>query len=466
MRPFECHVTIINTIDHLGKFNGKIDEGFFVGYSLNSKAFRVFNSRTRIVEENLHIRFSENTPNVVGTKASDNTGQYRKETEPVNDYILLPLWNVDPPFSQDQEKEDNVNITNNVNTVSSTINAAGTNEDNELPFDPNMPALEDVSIFNFSSDHEDDDAMSDMKNLDTTIQIEEEVYVCQPLGFKDLDFPDRVYKVEKALYGLHQALRAWYETLLTYLLDNGFQRGKNDKTLFIKSHKGLQVKQKNDGISISQDKHVGENLKKFRSMIGSLMYLTSSRPDIMFIVCACAKYQVNPKVSHLYNVKKFLGLESIEEKLKFFKTNESVYLGDIKLLKVEIQMKDIAITKLRRKLDLAQKEKDNIQLNVEELENASNSLNKLIDYQIVNNCKKELGYESYNAVPPPYKGKFMPPKPNLSYIGLDEFTDKLVAENTKSSKEETKAVRKNSNALLVEEWVSDDEEEVTQPKIE
>ncbi|GKA16087.1 putative ribonuclease H-like domain-containing protein [Tanacetum coccineum] len=67
MRPFGCPVTILNTIDHLGKFDGKADEGFFVRYSLNSKAFRVFNSRTRIVEENLHIRFSENTPNVVGS---------------------------------------------------------------------------------------------------------------------------------------------------------------------------------------------------------------------------------------------------------------------------------------------------------------------------------------------------------------------------------------------------------------
>ncbi|GJX69478.1 putative ribonuclease H-like domain-containing protein [Tanacetum coccineum] len=67
MRPFGCLVTILNTIDHLGKFDGKADEGFFVGYSLNSKAFRVFNSRTRIVEENLHIRFSESTPNVVGS---------------------------------------------------------------------------------------------------------------------------------------------------------------------------------------------------------------------------------------------------------------------------------------------------------------------------------------------------------------------------------------------------------------
>ncbi|GKB66517.1 putative ribonuclease H-like domain-containing protein, partial [Tanacetum coccineum] len=68
--------------------------------------------------------------------------------------------------------------------------------------------------------------------------IKEDVYVCQPPGFEDPDFPDRVYKVEKALYGLHQAPRAWYETLSTYLLYNGVERGKIDKTLFIRRHKG------------------------------------------------------------------------------------------------------------------------------------------------------------------------------------------------------------------------------------
>ncbi|GJR41561.1 putative ribonuclease H-like domain-containing protein [Tanacetum coccineum] len=139
--------------------------------------------------------------------------------------------------------------------------------------------------------------------------IEEEVYVCQPPGFEDPQFPDKVYKVEKALYGLHQAPRAWYETLSTYLLENGYRRGTIDKTLFIKKdrgdillvqvyvddiifgstkkslcvefeqmmHKrfqmssmgeltfflGLQVMQKDDGIFISQDKYVADILKKF-----------------------------------------------------------------------------------------------------------------------------------------------------------------------------------------------------------
>ncbi|GKG09461.1 putative ribonuclease H-like domain-containing protein, partial [Tanacetum coccineum] len=73
----------------------------------------------------------------------------------------------------------------------------------------------------------------DVKSAFLYGNIEEEMYVCQPPGFKDLDFPDRVYKVEKALYGLHR-----YETLSTYLLDNGFQKRKIDKTLFIKRYKG------------------------------------------------------------------------------------------------------------------------------------------------------------------------------------------------------------------------------------
>ncbi|GJS97807.1 ribonuclease H-like domain-containing protein [Tanacetum coccineum] len=136
---------------HLGKFDGKADEGFFVGYSLNSKAFRVFNSRTRIVEENLHIRFNESTPNVVGTQSNDFGGTKASDSADSE--------------CKDQEKEDNVNNTNNVN-------AAGTNEVNaKLPFDPNMPALEDYSIFDFTRDDEDDGVVADMNNLDTTIQV-------------------------------------------------------------------------------------------------------------------------------------------------------------------------------------------------------------------------------------------------------------------------------------------------------
>ncbi|GKC11813.1 putative ribonuclease H-like domain-containing protein [Tanacetum coccineum] len=196
----------------------------------------------------------------------------------------------------------------------------------------------------------------DVKSAFLYGKIEEEVYVCQPLGFEDPDFPDRVYKVEKALYGLHQAPKAWDkgDILLVQVYVDDIIFGSTKKSLCTEFEKmmhkkfqmssmgeltfflGLQVKQKEDGIFISQDKYVTEILKKFvftdvkiastpmetqkllfkdedgeevdvylyRSMIGSLMYLTSSRPDIMFVVCSCARYQVNPKVSHLHAVKR------------------------------------------------------------------------------------------------------------------------------------------------------------------
>nr|GEV97379.1 hypothetical protein [Tanacetum cinerariifolium] len=339
-----------------GKFDGKADKGFFVGYSLNSKSFRIFNSRTRIVEENLHTRFSKSTPNVVGlqsnsfavTKACNNAGQTRKEIEPVKDCILLPLWTADPPFSQDPKsshddgfkpssdegkkvdedprkenecnykKKDNVNNTNNVNTISSTVNDACTNEDNELPFDPNIPALEDVSIFNFSNDDEDDGAMADMNNLDTTIQIEEEVYVCQPLGFEDLDFSNKVYKVEKALYGLHQAPRALYETLSTYLLDNGLQRGEFDKTLFIKRHKGdiLLVQVYVDDI-IFEVKTASTPMETQKPLLKD--------EDGEEVDVHMYRYQVNPKVLHLHVVKRIFRYLKGQPKLGLWYAKDSSF---------------------------------------------------------------------------------------------------------------------------------------------
>ncbi|GKC23627.1 ribonuclease H-like domain-containing protein [Tanacetum coccineum] len=163
------------------------------------------------------------------------------------------------------------------------------------------------------------------------------------------------------------------------------------------------------------------------------------------------------------------GLKSVEEKLEVYKANESIYLQDIKGLKFEIHIGEIARGELRKKLETVQKEKDGIQLNVDKFKHASKSLNKLIECQIVDNCKKGLGYENYNAVLPPYTRNFMPPTPDLSFTGLDEFVNEPVVENTKtmSSKEEPNVVRKNDDTLIIEEWVSDDEEEdVTQHKTE
>ncbi|GKC15109.1 putative ribonuclease H-like domain-containing protein [Tanacetum coccineum] len=526
MRPFGCHFTILNTLDYLGKFDGKSYEGLFVGYSLNSNDFRVYNTRTRNVEENFYIRFLEDkpiitsdgpkwlfdidvltksmnyVPVVAGTNSNDSVDGLLFDSSSKN------ASNDEPqPSSDDGKKDDECvsqesgiddqerpeNSTQDVNTAGLSINTASTNVNTgSLNINNVSPTVTTAPLEVTHADFFGDETKLDMSNITTTYpvpstlntrihndhsldhvyrnkkdergivirnkarlvaqgytqeegidydevfalvamieairlflaytsfkdfvayqmdvksaflygKIEEEVYVCQPLRFEDLEFPNRVYKVEKALYGLHQALRAWYETLSTYLLDNGFQRGQIDKTLFIKRVKGdillvqvyvddiifgstrneictefekmmhkkfqmssmgeltfflgLQVTQKDDGIFISQDKYVDEILKKFgfstmkttstpmetskpllkdaeaedvdvhlyRSMIGSLMYLTASRPDIMFVVCACARFQVTPKVSHLHAVKRIFRYLKGQPKLGLWYPKDSPF---------------------------------------------------------------------------------------------------------------------------------------------
>nr|GFA60708.1 retrovirus-related Pol polyprotein from transposon TNT 1-94 [Tanacetum cinerariifolium] len=328
MRPFGCNVSILNTLDQLGKFDEKSDEGIFVGYSTTSKAFRVYNIRTRKVEENLHITFLENKPMITGggpewlsdidalSKSINYTPVFRCTN--YNDFngkgasFNVDSHNKDKHGPSQANKSDNherpnaesstktVNTARPVNTTTPTYV--------EYPNDPLMPDLEDAGIFDDAYDDRDEGAEAEYNNLEIVISvsldlstrihkdhpkehiigeghrkeegidydevfahvarnkairlflayasfmdftvyqmdvksaslygiIKEEVYVSQPLGFLDPEFPDRVYKVEKALYGLHQASRAWYETLSTYILDNRFRRGTIDKTLFIKKIK-------------------------------------------------------------------------------------------------------------------------------------------------------------------------------------------------------------------------------------
>ncbi|GJU90069.1 putative RNA-directed DNA polymerase [Tanacetum coccineum] len=243
----------------------------------------------------------------------------------------------------------------------------------------------------------------DVKSAFLYGNITEEVYVKQPPGFEDPAHPNKVYRVVKALYGLHQAPRAWYERLSTFLLKHGYRRGAIDKTLFIKKDRrdimlvqvyvddiifgstkssmvkdfedlmqkefkmssmgeltfflGLQVKQTSAGIFLSQDKYVKDILNKFdfrtikpastpieahkslgkdeegedvdvhlyRSMIGCLMYLTASRPDIMFAVCLCARFQVTPKVSHLHAVKRIFRYLKHQPKLGLWYPKDSPF---------------------------------------------------------------------------------------------------------------------------------------------
>nr|GEX41709.1 uncharacterized mitochondrial protein AtMg00810-like [Tanacetum cinerariifolium] len=337
MRPFGCPVTILNTLDHLGKFKGKADEGFLVGYSINSKAFRVFNSRTRKIEENMHIRFLENKSNVAerGIEINVNAGQAEQEKASDHEYILLPFMPSYSPLSSsiqssddkdadealgkrdegvskgsgidNQERfdsstqdvntaEPSINIANtNINTGSLNINIVGSN-------DPSMPSLEETDIFDNAYDDRELGAEADTNKLELSTVDRDDILLVQ------------VYVDDIIFESTKKSLCDEFEPMM----HKRFQMSSiRELTFFL----GLQVKQKDDGIFTSQDKYVAHISKKFdfttvkttstpmepnkalikdteaddvdvhlyRSMIGSLMYLTTSTPEIMFAVYACAR---------------------------------------------------------------------------------------------------------------------------------------------------------------------------------
>nr|GEU83460.1 reverse transcriptase domain-containing protein [Tanacetum cinerariifolium] len=163
--------------------------------------------------------------------------------------------------------------------------------------------------------------------------IEEEVYVCQPLSFEDPHFRNKVYKVEKALYGLHQAPKAWYETLSTYLLENGFRRGIIDKTLFIKKDKGdillVQV-YVHDIIFGSTKKSLctefeGLMHKKFQmSLWGSSLSSYGCKSCRKMMEFLSAK-TITPKVLRLYAVKRIFRYLKGQPKLGLWYPRDSPF---------------------------------------------------------------------------------------------------------------------------------------------
>nr|GEY16300.1 ribonuclease H-like domain-containing protein [Tanacetum cinerariifolium] len=335
LRPFGCHVTILNTIDQLGKFDGKSDSS-----SMNYEP---------VSRENQANKFAgpKEANNSARTQANDDQGVNLEEIDLYEEHFVLPIWfaysttvkslgdkieqntdfktcerpvsqveqilleELDKLKRQENEANDaaeslrkeatydihnaNTSSTNQLNTISTPLNTAGplrtfNNGELSYPCDTLMPHLKDIyaspseGIFTDSS-YDDEAVVTDSNNLETTVSvsltpttrihtihpktqilkdpmsaiqtrskvnnnfkahglgafmygtIDEEVYVSQPYGFVDPKFPNKVYKVVKALYGLHQAPRAWYATLSTFLKRSGYRRGAIDKTLFIKHDK-------------------------------------------------------------------------------------------------------------------------------------------------------------------------------------------------------------------------------------
>nr|GEX28259.1 uncharacterized mitochondrial protein AtMg00810-like [Tanacetum cinerariifolium] len=345
MRPFGCHVTILNTIDHLDKFDGMANEGFFARYSSNSKAFRVFNSRSRIVEEKLHVKFRN--------QSNGSTGKARVETVPNKDYILLPLWTLDLLFSSSSkdspgdgfkpsgeeenkdteglgneeseapiteearlnQEKDSVNNTNIVNAVGSTVSATS-NEVNAVGRKSSIKLLDDLNDMEDNSIFEDSNedvfgAEADLNNMETTFQGTQD----EGIDYDEVFAP--VARIEAITLFLAYAS---FKDFVVYQMDvkSAFLYGKIEE-------KTASTPMETSKPLMKDENAKDVNVHLYRSMIGSLMYLTSSMPDIMFAVCACARFQVTPKFSHLYAMKRIFRYLKGQPKLGLWYPKDSPF---------------------------------------------------------------------------------------------------------------------------------------------
>nr|GEX58162.1 ribonuclease H-like domain-containing protein [Tanacetum cinerariifolium] len=386
-KPFGYHVTILNTSDHLGKFDGKADEGYIVGYSASNKAYRVYFDLDYLtdtlgykhVQANQSAGTQEATTNPAGTQDVDSNSDCDEQVIIVPSYPSHNIQGIKPTDTSGDEVDDSpLNFADEIfqkeltrlkgheqraTSDAERLGLGFANAAEELqkrasaktvstgsilvpignipvPAGDTMVSTDDVpvhtssptdSFFNdepttrfpspsdlgnhdpspgiFSSLSYDDEFGSALNNVASTMKmdvksgflygrINKEVYVTQPKGFVDPQHPKKVYKVVKALYGLHQAPRAWMATT---------------------PYEAPKPKSKNEFDS-------PVNVHLYKSMIGSLMYLTTSRPDIMFAVSACSRSQVTPTTSNLEAVKKIFKYLKGQPKLGLWYPRESPFV--------------------------------------------------------------------------------------------------------------------------------------------
>ncbi|KAA0056133.1 retrotransposon protein, putative, unclassified [Cucumis melo var. makuwa] len=255
------------------KWDARSEQGIFLGYSQNSRAYRVFNNKSMIDEEDETSNMSEaRTTSTVEVSKADN---------PSDDLARL--------VAQGYTQVEGVDFDETFAPVARL-------EAIRLLLD--ISCIQKFKLYQM-----------DVKSAFLNGYLNEEVYVAQLKGFVDSEHPKHVYKLSKALYGLKQAPRAWYERLTIYLrvrirneygwrtfvLFGSSNQAQNKWTLTA-TH--VKLIRNTDGAEVDH--------KLYRSIIGSLLYLTASRPDISYAVGICARYQADPRISHLEAVKRIL----------------------------------------------------------------------------------------------------------------------------------------------------------------
>nr|GEV89316.1 hypothetical protein [Tanacetum cinerariifolium] len=273
------------------------------------KGYRIYNKRTRRIMETIHVQFDELTKPMAPVHRI-------WELVPQTDCVMIITLKWIYKVKLDEYGDV---LKNKARLV-----VKGYRQEEGIDFEESfapVARIEAILIFIANA------ASRNMTVYQMDVKIAflngelKEVYVSQPEGFVDPDHPTHVYRLKKALYGLKQAPQAWYDTLSRFLLDNNFSKGAVDPTLF--THKTgkhillVQIYKFGMDSCDSVDTPMVDRLKldedisgipvdqtRFRSMVGSLMYLTASRPDLVFVVCMCARYQDKPTKKHLEALKR------------------------------------------------------------------------------------------------------------------------------------------------------------------
>nr|GEY65904.1 hypothetical protein [Tanacetum cinerariifolium] len=364
-RVFGCRCYLLNDYKDVGKLKAKGDIGVFVGYSKESAAFKTYNKQTRKIHESVNVNFDEilemdskqfslepdlSNLNEIGKSSNLSVSQVdealKKDLEDLfqdfyDEYfdssriMKSSTTNVETLIIEEVFHEVSESFQGESSSSSLNDDVQQSSEEVILPqtntqsISNNMvPNGDEASTSHNVFNERLEDAYFDATNVAEALRDADWVLSAS-------NIPEHVYALDEALYGLKQAPWAWYDTLSQFLIESSFQKGSIDTTLFIKK-KGLQVNQFSNGIFINQSKYILDILKRFglenydsvptpmvehatlkldlvgkpvdhtdyRSMIGSLMYVTSSRPDIVFATCMCARYQDNPNEHHMSAVKR------------------------------------------------------------------------------------------------------------------------------------------------------------------
>nr|GEV36504.1 hypothetical protein [Tanacetum cinerariifolium] len=362
-RVFGCRCYLFNDYEDVGKLKEKGDIEVFVGYSKESAAFRIYNKRTRKTHKSVNVNFDEiseiaskqfslepglSNLNKTGKSLNSSVSKVfeasKKDLEDLfqdfydeyfdsSNIMKSSTTNVETSINEEvfhevsesfQWESSSSSLNDNAqqspeevilpqtNTQSILVNMipngdeASTSHnvfnerledayfDASIDYDETfalVAQIEAICLFLAYATHKDFTVFQiDVKTSFLNGIVKEEVYVGQPPGFVSMQYPDHVYALDKTLYGLKQAPRAWYDVLSQFLIESGFQK--------VPTPMVEQAKLKLNLVGKPVD-HTD-----YRSMIGSLMYVTSSRPDIMFATCMCARYQANPNEHHVSAVKR------------------------------------------------------------------------------------------------------------------------------------------------------------------